>query len=192
MSEAVQSPLSVAQPVSPGPGIARLLPAGETPVLAMRPSLWFVVLPKLEFLLTLLVCGIAATLMARMGIIGLEPAAAAATSVAIASLSLTWRMAVWLTTFYLLTPRRVLAVRGVLRQSVIEARIEDVRSVGVARLTRERLLGLGSLVVGTAAAGGRVGEVVWQTLPNPGEVLAVLRSQVETARTAAAASGKAG
>ncbi len=162
----------------PGP-LMRFIPRGESVLLRLRPSLWFILIRALPWLL-------GAFAVWRWGGWGLRsagwPVWAArleAWALTVAVLALGWYFLEWLSRAYVLTERRLIAVAGILFQSISEAPLRDVRTLAVTRSLIERILGLGSLGAGTAGTGAY--EVVWVMLARPDAVLARVRRAVTDA-----------
>ncbi len=87
---------------------------------------------------------------------------------------LAWQGLEWWSRLYVLTDRRVLRRKGVLRPTVFEARLRDIQHTSVFRRLRERTCGLGS--IGFASAGSEVFNAFWVMIRQP---FAVHRTVVE-------------
>ena len=74
----------------------------------------------------------------------------------------------------MLTDRRVIRRKGVLRPSIFETKLRDIQHTSVFQLLRERSLGLGS--IGFASAGSDVFDAFWVMIRQP---FAVHRTIVE-------------
>lgn len=164
--------------------LTRFIPRGESVLLRVRPSLWFIAVRAFPWLF-------AAFALWRWGAWGLRSAGwpvwasrLETASVVIALLAVLWYFLEWLARAYVLTERRLIAVSGILFQSISEAPLRDVRTLAVTRSLIERILGLGSLGAGTAGTGAY--EVVWVMLARPDAVLARIRRAVADASEGAA------
>lgn len=80
---------------------------------------------------------------------------------------------------YLLTDRRVLAARGVIGRAQVEIPLAGVRSIEVISTPLERVLGLGSVIIGSTSAGGTA---VWRCVPDPAAAAAALRRAADDAQ----------
>lgn len=155
----------------------RYVAADESVRFAGRPSLWFILLTALGFL-----TGLAITTAIAAWLVGLldRPDIAANVVIAgfgLAALRLAWNILEWLSRLYVVTNRRVIAIAGVLRQSVSEVPLNNVRTVVMTRSLVERLLWLGTL--GFASAGTDGYEVVWRLMSAPDRLLADVRCMIE-------------
>ncbi|MDX2017647.1 MAG: dephospho-CoA kinase [Planctomycetota bacterium] len=160
------------------------VPAGERVRLSIKPSPLFIVLAPLRSLVATLGLSLGAFALLRSGWLtkswGLDPALALWIGAGIAWLLLIGSMLDWLGRRYVLTDRRVLRLRGILRQHVADVPLDRVQSLELSRRLRERLFGLGSIGVSTAGAGG-VPELWWSMVPSPHAALERLR-QATSAR----------
>lgn len=147
---------------------AELLQPGEIIVLLLKPSLWFVVLGSLR---SLAIIGVAAWLAASLigrGVLHVSANDVTLAAVGLAVLRLFWQFLEWLSRFYVLTDRRVVRVRGVVRVSVFEAPLQKVQHTTAYYSLRERLFGLGT--IGFATAGTGLVEAWWHMIARPLEV----------------------
>lgn len=171
-----------ALPSTPGLTTAGLVQDGETVIIACKPSLWFILLRKAGSLLMAGAIATAAYVLDSRGVLDLgRPDAVAAAGVVCTCGLLAWLTLDRATRLYLLTDRRIVRVSGVLRQSVAEARLTDVVNLTLYRSLRERLFGLGTVVVSTAGAGGAAGEFSWFMVDAPHEKAAMIREAIDRA-----------
>lgn len=98
-------------------------------------------------------------------------------AISAAALILIGSFAKWWTTWYALTDQRMLLRTGILRTLVIDVPRSSIISAALHRRLRERLFGLGTIGVSTAAGGV---ELVWDMLPRPQRVLDTLRQPTST------------
>ena len=77
-------------------------------------------------------------------------------------------------TTYIITDRRIVVKTGVFSIRSVEIRIFDVRGVFVARSLWQRIIGVGTVSVGTAATVGT--EINMVDVSNPQQVVAVINS----------------
>lgn len=175
-----QSARAEAEPTTPGADLLadtrvatmlppQLLQSGEVIVLLIKPSPWFIVLESLRSLGVLaivLVCGLTLVnvqLIDRSQIdllyVGLGLAAL---------LRLFWQFLEWISRVYVLTDRRIVRVKGVLRVEVFETSLRNVQHTTMTFSIRERLFGLGT--IGFATAGTALYEAAWTMIARPLEV----------------------
>ena len=88
--------------------------------------------------------------------------------VGVAAVRLFWQFLEWLSRVYVLTDRRVIRVKGVLRISVFEAPLRQIQHTAAQYSIRERIFGLGT--IGFATAGTGVIEAAWEMVARPMEV----------------------
>lgn len=92
-----------------------------------------------------------------------------------------WAWAEWLSRRYVLTRERVIAVAGVVRRSAADIPLRHARQTAITQSVPERILGLGTLTVATAAAGGFM--LSWLAMARPRDVLARVREAMEAAQS---------
>ena len=145
-----------------------LLQSGEIIILLLKPSILFVVLSGLGALVALAALMAGALLLAEAGLRMLPRLDIALAGVGLITLRLGWGFLEWLSRVYVLTDRRVIRVRGVLRISVFEAPLRCIQHTLTMFGVLERLAGLGS--IGFTTAGTHTIEATWEMLPRPLEV----------------------
>jgi uncharacterized membrane protein YdbT with pleckstrin-like domain len=79
------------------------------------------------------------------------------------------------TTVYLVTDKRVIVKKGLISQHVSEVRISDIRGVNLRQGIWHRIIGIGDLVIGTAATAEA--EIVIRGVGSPKSVVAAINSQ---------------
>lgn len=179
-----------ALPSTPGLPVAGLVGDDETVIVACKPSAWFIVLRKAGSLLLAMVISLGAYGLDASGLVELgRPGAVGAAGVVCACGLLAWLTLDRATRLYLLTDRRIVRVSGVLRQTTAEARLVDVANLTHYRSLRERVFGLGTIVVSTPAAGGAGGEFSWFMVDRPREKIAQIRRAIDRANAGGAPGG---
>lgn len=168
------------------------VPAGERVRLSIKPSPLFILLAPLRSLVATLGLSLGAFALLRGGWLtkswGLDPALALWIGAGVAWLLLIGSILDWLGRRYVLTDRRLLRVRGVLRQHVADVPLDRVQSLELSRRLRERLFGLGSVGVLTAGSGG-LPELWWAMVPRPHAVLDRLREATAARANRASTTG---
>lgn len=76
---------------------------------------------------------------------------------------------------YTITTKRVSAREGIIAKCVNEVDIGHIRSVTTSQRILERILGFGSVIIGTAGTGGV--EVVMRGIDNPEQVKELIKKQ---------------
>ena len=152
------------------PTLVNALPAGlveddELVILLLRPSILYILLASLGSLLVIAVVTLALMYLGRL--VGTPGTDTVAFGLGVAGgvVRLAWQGLEWWSRLYVLTDRRVIRRKGVLRPSVFEATLRDIQHTSVFQLLRERTLGLGS--IGFASAGSDVFDAFWVTIRQP-------------------------
>jgi len=161
------------------PSISVALPADlvdddEVVILLLRPSPLFIPLSSLGSLLIIAVVALALMYLGRFLNINLIDTLAFGLGVAGGLACLAWQGLEWWSRVYVLTDRRIIRLKGVLRPIVFEANLRDIKHTSVFRHLREQLLGLGS--IGFASAGSDVFDAFWVMIRQP---FAVHRTIIE-------------
>jgi hypothetical protein len=160
-----------AMPVeAPAPAMAReLVQDGETIILLLRPSPWYIVLSSLGGLLCIALITFAlayvAKFMSQLPGIGWSDRQAFLLGLGLSGLRLGWQLLEWISRVYVLTDRRVICRSGVLRLYVFETQLKNIQHTSVFASLRERLMGLGTL--GFATAGSHTFEAFWVMIRRP-------------------------
>ena len=149
----------------------------EIVILHLRPSAFYVALSSLG---TLAAAGIIAAALAYAARLPWSPwtePQALAIGVTVASLRLALAWLDWQMHAFVLTDRRVIARRGILRTALYEAPLARIQNTIVVQSVRERVFGLGTL--GFATAGRGTFDCYWEMVRRPFEVHRVVREAVE-------------
>jgi hypothetical protein len=126
------------------PLAAEYLDGGEIVILAIKPSPWFVLFDALRWVLlgaVLVVIGAVPSLR----IAGLSPAMATQLGLLIAAGRLGIAFIRWASRYYVLTNRRVMRLRGVLRPDVVACPLVTIRNTRVQQRFHEKLTRLGTI-----------------------------------------------
>ncbi|MFN0012877.1 MAG: PH domain-containing protein [Phycisphaerales bacterium] len=162
---------------SPRGVLGAAMPDGETVILAVKPSIWFVLLSRLGWLVAIVSVGVAWKLLSDFSSVTLPRSTIFSVTAAALAAVLGWRALDWQLRVYVLTDRRILRVSGVLRQTAIEVPLSRVQSVVLYKSIRERVVGIGSLGVSSAGSDGV--EVGWYMVCDPEETLETVRQAIE-------------
>ena len=148
---------------------AQLLQGGEAIVLLLKPSPWYILLESLRTLLLLVLVCVGVLWVYNQGYnVGLSRRDLLLLGAGLGGVRLFWQFLEWLSRVYVLTDRRVIRVKGVVRVQVFEAPLQRVQHTTTTFSLRERLFGLGSVHIATAGTGAT--EASWVMLANPLEV----------------------
>jgi uncharacterized membrane protein YdbT with pleckstrin-like domain len=150
-------------------GVAHLLQPGETVILLLRPSVLFVPLASIQSLLAIaLATFFLAWLDQRVPHLPGTDRMFIAVGVLCGILRLIWQVLEWATRLYVLTDRRIIRRRGVIRVSVFECPLSSVQQTAVLQSLRERVCLLGTLCFATAGAASFI--ALWEFVAKPFEV----------------------
>lgn len=155
---------------APTPAMAReLVQDGETIILLLRPSPWYIVLSSLGGLVCIALITFAlayvAKFMSQLPGIGWSDRQAFLLGLGLAALRLGWQLLEWVSRVYVLTDRRVICRSGVLRFYVFETQLKNIQHTSVFASLRERATGLGT--IGFATAGSDTFEAFWVMIRKP-------------------------
>ena len=162
MSTAVAVPRTVPH------ALQAVLHPDEIIILLIRPSALYIVLSSFG---TLVAAAIGALVLAYAGQFSWSPWSdvhAAAFGIGLAGMRLAWAWLDWINHAYVLTDRRVIARRGVLRTMLAEAPLARIQNTIVVQSMRERLCFLGTL--GFATAGRGTFDAFWESIATPFDV----------------------
>lgn len=162
MSTAVAVPRTVPH------ALQAVLHPDEIIILLIRPSPLYIVLSSFG---TLVAAAIGALVLAYAGQFSWSPWSdvhAAAFGIGLAVMRLAWAWLDWINHAYVLTDRRVIARRGVLRTMLAEAPLARIQNTIVVQSMRERLCFLGTL--GFATAGRGTFDAFWESIATPFDV----------------------
>ena len=157
---------TLADPMPP-PSVQPLIQDGETVLLTIRPSPWFILIDGgwiYLFLITL------ALLLAWLNHQPWSPVIIPESQVfpllaTALSIRIVWKFLDWANRLYVLTDQRIMRRRGVIQFSLVEAPLGRIQHSAIFTRVIERILGLGT--IGFATAGSGQFEVVWEMISNP-------------------------
>ena len=161
----------------------KLVDGGELIQLAIKPSGWFVVLESWPVLAVAVVVGGGAALAGRALPFDVPARRICTFCAAVAIVRLIWACAQWVGHLYILTSRRVLSVRGVLKARIDECALNGLAGTVLSTTPVGRLFRVGSIMFQHTQ--GRIGEIGWLHLANPTEVQEILEEAVRHARPGA-------
>jgi uncharacterized membrane protein YdbT with pleckstrin-like domain len=156
------APAAVAVPSALPHALQALLAPDETIILFLRPSALYIVLSSLGTLAAALVSGLLLAYSAQFPWSPWTDAHAAVFGVGLASTRLAYAWLDWINHAYVLTDRRVIARRGILRTALYQAPLTRIQNTIVVQSLRERIFGLGTL--GFATAGRGTFDAFWESV----------------------------
>ncbi|HUS48205.1 MAG TPA: PH domain-containing protein [Phycisphaerae bacterium] len=159
---------------------AEVLRDDEVILLAVKPSGWFVVLTSWSVLVA---AGLVAA-VARVAGSALGPAAAGSglylLCLAAAMLRLVVGCFQWLGRVYVLTDKRVMRIRGVIKVDVVQCALKQVTRTALTATRGEKIFGLGSLFF--EVEGVEACEAGWINISRPEEVRRVVEEAIRRSR----------
>jgi hypothetical protein len=157
---------------------AQLLDGDEIVILAVKPSLWFVLFTSARWLVAL--AGVIA-LTAWLGELpGFSKPLIVKGSLALAGARVGFALLQWVSRLYVLTNRRIMRLRGIFNVDLFECQLSKIQNTYLTMAWYERLASLGSISFATAGTGGI--EATWANVNNPLEVHERIRSAIHRAQ----------
>jgi len=157
--------------------VQAVLAPDEIVILVLRPSALYIVLSSLGTLAASVVIATTLAWTSTFAWSAWSEPGGIAVGVLLAAARLTWGWLDWYTHAFVLTDRRVIARRGVLRTALYEAPLVMIQNTVVVQSLRERIFGLGT--IGFATAGRSTFDAYWETVRRPfvlhGQVLDAVR-----------------
>jgi hypothetical protein len=153
-----------------------LLDGDEIVLLAVKPSLWFILLRSGSWLIGCIALAALTWWLGRHGFgadvarLGLQ------TAVAIALVRVSVAMFQWASRLYVLTNRRVMRIKGVLHVNVFECPLTKIQNTHLSFSLPQRLVWIGSIDMETAGTVG--GGATWEHLSQPVLVHTRLRNAI--------------
>jgi uncharacterized membrane protein YdbT with pleckstrin-like domain len=160
---------------------AHLISEDEHIILAIKPSLWFIVFHSapLIIILGVFLLGLRTFFLSEVF------DSWSRTIHQVAALAILVQLVVstlqWVSRLYVLTDRRILRVRGIFNVEVFECPLIKIQNTYLTLAWYERLLSLGSIYFTTAGTAGI--EASWQNINQPLEVHELIRSAIRDAHS---------
>ncbi len=154
------------------------LDGGEIVILTLKPSVWFMVLVSMPWLLAAGTLLLAAPLLDRLHPM-FSQRAMMQLAVVITVARLTVALLQWGSRLFVLTNRRVMSYRGIAQVALFEAPLVHIRNTYVNIRWFERLCNAGS--IGFSLTGSKSVDAWWDGISNPDEVHAKVRRAIERA-----------
>ncbi|MEC9156722.1 MAG: PH domain-containing protein [Planctomycetota bacterium] len=151
-------------------GMQQVLQDGETVILALRPSPWFILVDgSWVYFASIFVALLLAWLAHQPWSPVILPESQIFPLLAtVLSIRIVWKFLDWANRVYVLTDQRIMRRRGVIQYSLIEAPLDRIQHSAIFTRVVERVLGLGT--IGFATAGSGRFEVIWEMIANPIEI----------------------
>ncbi len=159
-----------------------LISDGEVVILALKPSRWFILLVSLRWLAVAAFAVVAAQLLADRFIGDAIAARAQQVAVLAAAVRLLIGALQWLGRVYVLTDRRVMRLRGVLRIDLFQCELSRIQQTELTLPLAERVLFCGTVMFYTA--GTDLPDAMWLTVARPAQVYETIIDTLERYRNA--------
>ena len=158
---------------------AHLLGGDEIVILAIKPSLWFIVFMSFRWLAAaiLIIC-LADWIAGYLPLLNTWMIVQA--TLALAAARIGFAMLQWVSRLYVLTNRRVMRLSGILNVDIFECALTKIQNTYLTLAWYERLTGLGTISFATAGTGGI--EASWTNVNNPLELHERVRSAIHRAQ----------
>jgi uncharacterized membrane protein YdbT with pleckstrin-like domain len=157
-----------------------LLDGDEIVELSIKPSLWFIVIVSMRWVVIVGVLAAGITIATRDG-----GGLVAAYVVALAVLAAVVRVVVaslqWASRVYVLTNRRVMRLSGVLSVDIADCQLTRVGGTNLRLGAAQRLLGLGSICI--TPAGEKAEPITWAHVAKAGAIYAKLIRAIKKAQS---------
>ncbi len=152
---------------------AHLLDDGEQIILAIKPSMWFIVFDSARTVAVVLALMVSLRYLGE-GISYHLSQRASQLAVIIILIQFLFSFLTWMSRLYVLTDRRVMRIMGIFNIDVFEAPLNKIQNTFLTLAIHERLFNLGSVHIATAGT-GKI-EASWKNINKPLEVHELLRA----------------
>ncbi len=161
--------------------LEHLLQDGESIILAIKPSSWFVLLVSLPVLLIAVGLGSGAYLADRL--FGYESIPLKLSGLALSFISLVRIMVAsfqWLGRLYVLTNRRAMLIRGIMKINVTECPLVDIAETILTASNAERPLSVASMYFRTNE--NKYEPIIWLYLSEPAKIQQTVEQAIHQAK----------
>ncbi|MHC4445525.1 MAG: PH domain-containing protein [Planctomycetota bacterium] len=158
---------------------ANLLDGGEIVILAVKPSLWFIIFSSARWLAAMILIALTSKWLGDW-IPYLSPLIIVQTALAIAAVRICLAMLLWVSRLYVLTNRRIMRLTGIFNIDLFECQLTKIQNTHLTCAWYERIAGLGTISFATAGTGGIVAS--WTNVNNPMELHERVRSAIHRAK----------
>ncbi len=167
-----------------------VLNGSEIIILAIKPSLCYVLFVSGRWLAILLPIGMVAWLCGQLGWLGMQAQVLLATCLAVVFMRLAFGLLQWQSRVYILTNLRVLRIRGVVRVEMFQCSLLQLNDVQLRAGVAERLLGVGT--IGLVKNSSEKAAAHWQNIRGGEEVRGQILEAIDalTGRSGQSDSGE--
>jgi len=155
-----------------------VIDGGEIVLMAIKPSMWRPLLDSMPWLITvgLFAAGILAL---RAPLLGMSVSISAQVVLAIGFIRVVFAIVRWIATWYVLTNRRIMDVRGARAPRITSLPLIEIRNTYLTATVSERLVRIGTIAFVSKHADNR--PHFWESVARPDEVHAKIRRAIENA-----------
>lgn len=153
-----------------------LLSGGEIVLLAVKPSLWFIVLRSGPWLAVSFLAGALSWYLYSQGIQVEASRLALQLAILVGLARVSVAMFQWASKLYVLTNRRVMRIKGVMRVDVFECPLNKIHTTCLTFSPMQRLMRVGTIRLTTADTSSRTAR--WDHLAQPLTVHTRLRNAI--------------
>jgi uncharacterized membrane protein YdbT with pleckstrin-like domain len=146
----------------------QLLQPGELIILMIKPSPLYIVLTPLRAIVAIAVTVLIFDKLIQAGFIELSRQDVSLAGFFLIGLRLFWQFLDWVSRVYVLTDRRIIRVKGILRVEVFETSLKQIQHTELFFSIRERMFSLGTISIATA--GTFTSEAYWRMVSKPLEI----------------------
>jgi hypothetical protein len=141
---------------------------GELVILLLKPSVWFILLSSLRFIAVTVIVLSAIFVFDIDDRLHLNKLPIIEAGIFIIAGRFMWAVLQWTARLYVLTDLRILRISGVFNVNIFDCPLRKVARTRLLMVTRERILGLGSIEIIPLEEDWPEG--VWQTIDHPRQV----------------------
>jgi len=172
--EANSKPIAAVDVVPP-----HLLDGGEIVILAIKPSLWFIIFSSARWLAAVLLIIITSKWLGEW-IRPLNSLQIIQGALVLAAARLAFGVLQWVSRLYVLTNRRIMRLTGIINIDLFECPLTKIQNTYLTLAWYERITRLGTISFATAGTGGV--EASWANANNPLELHERVRSAIHRAQ----------
>jgi len=155
-----------------------VIDGGEIVLMAIKPSMWRPLFDSAPWLITagLFAVGI---LMMRTPLPGMSVSISAQVVLAIGFVRVAFAIVRWIATWYVLTNRRIMDIRGARAPRITSFALVEIRNTYMTATASEKLVGIGTITFVSKQADDH--PYFWESVSKPDEVHAKIRRAIENA-----------
>jgi len=155
-----------------------VIDGGEIVLMAIKPSMWRPLFDSMPWLITVGVFAVG-ILILRTPLLGMSVSMSAQVVLAIGFLRVAFAIVRWIATWYVLTNRRIMDVRGARAPRITSFALIEIRNTYLNATAPERLVRIGTITFVSKHADGQ--PHFWESVARPEEVHAKIRRAIENA-----------